>query len=136
MSATVPEPGLPPAPAASGSPAERETQGTAERLLGELRRESVRADTKGSVLVAAQGISAAAPVGVLAARGPRPSDPSVPGQVKWWAGIVCFFTSLVSLLMAVVPRYRAVAWQPGAPSPTSPASGARRARGRPSWRRR
>ncbi|WP_175411714.1 Pycsar system effector family protein [Streptomyces sp. TRM64462] len=103
MSATVPEPGSAPA------------QGTAERLLGELRREAARADTKGSVLVAAQGMAAAALVGVLAARDWHPSDLSAPGQVMWWAGAVCFLLSLISLLMAVVPRYRTADWQPGAP---------------------
>jgi hypothetical protein len=105
MTATVPEP----------ASAEQQAQATAERLLGELRRESTRADTKGSVLVGAQGMAAAALVGVLAARRWHPSDLSLLGQLIWWAGAVCFLVSLISLLMAVVPRYRKADWQPGAP---------------------
>ncbi|MEV6728292.1 MULTISPECIES: Pycsar system effector family protein [unclassified Streptomyces] len=111
MSAAAPGPGSGPAPTRTGPQAQR----TAERLLGELRQEAARADTKGSVLVAAQGMAAAALVGVLAARGWRPSGLSVPGQVMWWAGVCCFLVSLVSLLMTVMPRYRTVDWQPGAP---------------------
>ncbi|MFF5533087.1 Pycsar system effector family protein [Streptomyces cinerochromogenes] len=90
-------------------------QGTAERLLSDVRQEAARADTKGSVLVGAQGLAAAALVGVLSARGRQPSDLSALGQVMWWAGAAGFLVSLVSLLMAVVPRYRTVSWQPGAP---------------------
>ncbi|GGR19741.1 Pycsar system effector family protein [Streptomyces roseolus] len=88
---------------------------TAERLLAELRLEAARADTKGSVLVAAQGMAAAALVGVLAVRGWHPTQLAALGQVMWWTGAVCFLVSLIALLMAVVPRYRAVDWSPGAP---------------------
>ncbi|MFK0253714.1 Pycsar system effector family protein [Streptomyces sp. NPDC090445] len=83
--------------------------------MGELRQEAARADTKGSVLVGAQGMTAAALVGVLAARGWRPSQLAALGQVMWWAGTACFLVSLISLLMAVLPRFRKVGWQPGAP---------------------
>ncbi|MEU5810619.1 MULTISPECIES: Pycsar system effector family protein [unclassified Streptomyces] len=96
-------------------PLQAEPQRTADRLLRELRQEAARADTKGSVLVAAQGMTAAALVGVLAARGWRPSHLTAPGQTMWWAGTACFLVSLVSLLMAVLPRYRRAGWQPGAP---------------------
>jgi hypothetical protein len=96
-------------------PVQAEVQDTAERLLGELRRESARADTKGSVLVAAQGMAAAALVGLLAARGWHPSDLPALGRVTWWAGAACFLLSLLSVLMAVAPRYRTADWQPGAP---------------------
>ncbi|MEU9852612.1 Pycsar system effector family protein [Streptomyces sp. NPDC047974] len=88
---------------------------TAERLLAELRLEAARADTKGSVLVAAQGMAAAALVGVLAVRGWHPTQLAALGQVMWWTGAACFLVSLIALLMAVVPRYRAVDWTPGAP---------------------
>ncbi|MFI8961948.1 Pycsar system effector family protein [Streptomyces sp. NPDC053493] len=94
---------------------EPRARGTAERLLAELRLEAARADTKGSVLVAAQGMAAAALVGVLATRGWRPAELSGPGQALWWTGAVCFLASLVSLLMAVLPRYRRAGWRPGAP---------------------
>ncbi|WP_260618238.1 Pycsar system effector family protein [Streptomyces sp. WAC07149] len=89
-------------------------QRTAERLLSDLRQEAARADAKGSVLVAAQGMTAAALVGVLAARGWHPSGLSALGRTTWWAGTACFVVSLVCLLMAVVPRYRTAGWQPGA----------------------
>ncbi|GGY94800.1 hypothetical protein CP967_06905 [Streptomyces nitrosporeus] len=87
----------------------------AERLLADLRQESARADTKGSVLVAAQGMAAAALVGVLAVQGWKPTSLSVFGQALWWAGAACFLASLVSLLMAVVPRYHVRGWRPGLP---------------------
>ncbi|MEU2240968.1 Pycsar system effector family protein [Streptomyces sp. NPDC018338] len=113
MSATAPATGSEPARAEPQTPPL--SQGAAERLLGELRQEAVRADTKGSILVAAQGMAAAALVGVLATRGWHPTDLSVLGQVLWWAGAACFVVSLAALLMAVVPRYRTAGWQPGEP---------------------
>ncbi|MCC3774290.1 Pycsar system effector family protein [Streptomyces sp. UNOB3_S3] len=89
---------------------------TAERLLKELRQEVARADTKGSVLVAAQGMSASALIAVLvAAPGWQPSSLSALGQVMWWAGVACFIGSLLALLMTVVPRYRSHDWRPGLP---------------------
>ncbi|GHH91428.1 Pycsar system effector family protein [Streptomyces capillispiralis] len=119
MTAAAPAPGTGPDPApdpARTDPQVRaQAQRTAERLLGELRQEAARADTKGSVLVAAQGMTTAALVGVLTARGWRSSDLSALGQTMWWTGVVCFLVSLVALLMAVVPRYRTVEWQPGSP---------------------
>ncbi|ARZ66195.1 DUF5706 domain-containing protein [Streptomyces sp. HU2014] len=105
---TTPGP-VPPAPAAGTAPR------IAERLLAELRQEAARADTKGSVLVAAQGMAASALVGVLAVRGWQPGSLSALGQVMWWAGAVCFVGSLLSLLMTVIPRYRARGWRPGLP---------------------
>ncbi|GGV79665.1 hypothetical protein GCM10010294_50700 [Streptomyces griseoloalbus] len=115
MSAAVPEPRSDPDPAPTPVRTEPQAQRTAERLLGELRQEAARADTKGSVLVAAQGMTTAALVGVLTARGWRSADLSALGQTMWWAGVACFLVSLVALLMAVVPRYRTADWQPGAP---------------------
>ncbi|MGW5420954.1 Pycsar system effector family protein [Streptomyces sp. NPDC003943] len=116
---SAPEPRSVPVPVPTPPRAEpqeqRQPPRTAERLLGELRQEAARADTKGSVLVAAQGMAAAALVGVLAARGWRPYDLSVLAQVMWWTGVASFLVSLVSVLMAVVPRYRTVDWQPGSP---------------------
>ncbi|CAM5301600.1 Pycsar system effector family protein [Streptomyces narbonensis] len=130
MSTPAPEGGTAAAPrAADLSP------GAAERLLGELRQEAVRADTKGSILVAAQGMAAAALVGVLAARGWHPTDLSGFGQVLWWAGAACFLVSLTALLMAVVPRYRTVGWQPGDPLTHFADIRGRRATDRRSWRR-
>ncbi|MEU4213253.1 Pycsar system effector family protein [Streptomyces sp. NPDC026206] len=97
------------------APAQAAAPRTAERLLAELRQEAARADTKGSVLVAAQGMAASALVGVLAVRGWQPVSLSVLGQVMWWAGAACFLGSLFSLLMTVIPRYRSHAWRPGLP---------------------
>ncbi|MEV5380520.1 Pycsar system effector family protein [Streptomyces nondiastaticus] len=88
---------------------------TAERLLSELRQEAARADTKGSVLVAAQGMAASVLVGVLAVRGWQPASLSLFGEVLWWAGAVCFLGSLLSLLLSVIPRYRTRGWRPGLP---------------------
>ncbi|WSL78881.1 DUF5706 domain-containing protein [Kitasatospora sp. NBC_01266] len=87
----------------------------AEKLLADLRQETARADTKGSVLVGVQGTAAAALVGVLTARGWNPGTLSPFGQLLWWAGTVCFLTSMGALLMAVLPRFRAREWRPGMP---------------------
>ncbi|MEV5505504.1 Pycsar system effector family protein [Streptomyces orinoci] len=88
---------------------------TAERLLAELRQEAARADTKSSVLVAAQAMATSVLVGVLTTRSWRPASLSAVGQVMWWAGTACFFASLLTLLMTVIPRYRSHGWQPGLP---------------------
>ncbi|MFD0275064.1 Pycsar system effector family protein [Kitasatospora sp. NPDC127111] len=88
---------------------------TAERLLADLRQETARADTKGSVLVGAQGMAAAAFVGVLTARGWDPADLAPTGRLLWWAGVGCFLGSMGALLMAVMPRYRTRVWRPGMP---------------------
>ncbi|MDH6132696.1 hypothetical protein P3T37_002082 [Kitasatospora sp. MAA4] len=99
----------------SAAPAESPDLGTAERLLADLRQEAARADGKGSVLVGAQGMAAAALVGVLTARGWDPGALTAPGRLMWWTGAACFVVSLCAVLMAVLPRYRARAWQPGMP---------------------
>ncbi|MFI6445052.1 Pycsar system effector family protein [Kitasatospora sp. NPDC050543] len=97
------------------APAQSFEFATAERLLADLRQEVARADTKGSVLVGAQGMAAAVLVGVLTSGGWRPDSLTSPGQVLWWTGAVGFLASLGALLMAVMPRYRSRAWRPGMP---------------------
>ncbi|RKE19868.1 Pycsar system effector family protein [Streptomyces sp. TLI_171] len=89
--------------------------GSAERLLTDLRQESVRSDTKGSVLVGAQGMAAAALIGVLTSHDWRSGTLTTPGRLLWWAGILCFLASLGAVLAAVLPRYRSRAWRPGMP---------------------
>jgi hypothetical protein len=90
-------------------------QRVSEQLLTELRGAAARADTKASVLVGTQGMTAAATVAFLAEGGWRPSSLSGPAQAVWWAGAVCFVLSLGSLLLAVVPRYGTASWRPGMP---------------------
>ncbi|MFI1585909.1 Pycsar system effector family protein [Embleya sp. NPDC020630] len=72
-------------------------------------------DTKSSVLVGAQGMVVAVLVGVLSTRGWHPGVLAALGQWLWWTGTTCLVVSLSALLMAVTPRYRARAWQPGMP---------------------
>ncbi|MCG6495502.1 Pycsar system effector family protein [Kitasatospora sp. A2-31] len=103
--------GSDPDPSATRAAAAR----TAERLVTDLRQETARADTKGSVLVGAQGMAAAAFVGILTGRGWDPADLSVGGRLLWWSGVACFLASTGALLMAVIPRYRTGVWRPGMP---------------------
>ncbi|MFI1075193.1 Pycsar system effector family protein [Streptomyces puniciscabiei] len=98
----------PSAPAASA-------RRTAERLLGELRDEIARADTKASVLVAALGMTAGLFTGLVAGRNWSPSRLSGPGTVLWWAGAAGLTLSLLALLLAVLPRYRSGSWVAGRP---------------------
>ncbi|MTE20523.1 hypothetical protein F0L17_15700 [Streptomyces sp. TRM43335] len=85
------------------------------RLLAELRAEVARADGKASVLVGAQSMAASVLIGLLAGRGWHPSGLSAPSSVVWWAGVASMGTSLVALLFAVLPRYKASDWRPGRP---------------------
>lgn len=88
---------------------------TGIRLLGELRSEIARADSKASVLVGTLGLTAGLLSGVLAAGNWRPSALSAPVAAAWWLGCAVLVVSLVALLMAVLPRYRGSRWQPGQP---------------------
>ncbi|MBL1081532.1 hypothetical protein JK359_05975 [Streptomyces actinomycinicus] len=96
-------------------PAARSTHHTAERLLTELREEIGRADTKASVLVAALGMTAGVFTGLIAGRDWSPDRLSAPGAVLWWAGAAALALSLLSLLLAVLPRYRSGSWAEGRP---------------------
>ncbi|WP_051738474.1 SPFH domain-containing protein [Kitasatospora setae] len=68
----------------------------AESLLADLRQESARIDTKGSVLVGAQGIAGAALVGILTS---LVDISSIVAGTYWWlrVGIVLFAAALVLL---------------------------------------
>ncbi|MFE2386935.1 Pycsar system effector family protein [Streptomyces misionensis] len=88
---------------------------TAERLLGELRDEISRADAKASVLVAALGLAAGLFTGLVAGRNWSPGRLSVPATALWWAGAAGLALSLLALLLAVLPRYRAGSWAAGRP---------------------
>ncbi|WP_405715795.1 MULTISPECIES: Pycsar system effector family protein [unclassified Streptomyces] len=96
------------------SPSSRNTD-TGARLLLDLRSEIARADSKASVLVAALGMTAGLISGWLAGSEWRPNALSVPGTVLWWTGVGGLATALLSMLMAILPRYRGSAWGPGAP---------------------
>jgi hypothetical protein len=88
---------------------------TAERLLGELRAEIARADSKASVLVAALGMTAGVFSGLLAGRDWTPGALSGAGTALWWTGAAALALSLFALLLAVLPRYRNGSWSPGQP---------------------
>ncbi|MGX1132478.1 hypothetical protein RKD49_004668 [Streptomyces glaucescens] len=86
-----------------------------ERLLADLRTEIARADSKAAVLVAALGMTAGVFSGLLAGRDWTPDALGAPGTALWWAGTAALAFSLVALLLAVLPRYRAGSWAPGQP---------------------
>ncbi|MFD4946031.1 Pycsar system effector family protein [Streptomyces sp. NPDC058239] len=94
-------------------PAQNTDAGT--QLLLDLRAEIARADSKASVLVAALGMTAGVISGWLAGSEWRPNALSGPGTALWWTGTGGLATALLSMLMAVLPRYRSSAWTPGAP---------------------
>ncbi|AZM54882.1 hypothetical protein DMA15_21890 [Streptomyces sp. WAC 01529] len=87
----------------------------AARLLLELRAEIARADTKAAVLMAALGVTAGTATTLLAEHGWSPAARSAPGSSAWWAGLLALGLAVVALLMAVLPRYDARGWTPGAP---------------------
>lgn len=104
-----------PAPATDPPPADPALVPLCERLLGELRTEVARADTKASVLVAALGMTAGVLSGLLAGRDWTPAALTTPGTVLWWAGAAALVLSLSALLLAVLPRYHSPRWAPGRP---------------------
>ena len=81
------------------------------QLLGDLRAEIARADTKASVLVGALGITA----GLLGGHGRGPAALSPAASVLWWVGAASLLAALFALLLAVLPRYRRSSWEPGRP---------------------
>ncbi|MEU3217866.1 Pycsar system effector family protein [Streptomyces sp. NPDC006971] len=85
------------------------------RLLLDLRSEIARADGKASVLVAALGMTAGVISGWLVGSDWHPGALSGFGTVLWWTGIGGLVAALLSMLMAVLPRYRSSTWMPGAP---------------------
>ncbi|MEV6074175.1 MULTISPECIES: Pycsar system effector family protein [unclassified Streptomyces] len=111
--APAPHPPHPPDP----PPAPPPGTGTeaASRLLLDLRSEIARADSKAAVLVAALGMSAGVVSGLLAGSDWEPAALSGTGETCWWMGTAALAASLVALLMAVLPRYRASKWAPGEP---------------------
>ncbi|MFB7332551.1 Pycsar system effector family protein [Streptomyces adustus] len=117
--APVPAPGPAPGPVPAvrqgGDPDGGDLTPLCERLLTELRAEVARADSKASVLVGALGMTAGVSSGLLAGRNWSPAALSVPGTVLWWAGTGALGLSLLALMLAVLPRYRAGAWTPGRP---------------------
>ncbi|NYI05845.1 Pycsar system effector family protein [Allostreptomyces psammosilenae] len=113
--AAPPAPDTPPdTPTAAPSPVAGESAGL--RLLGEMRAEIGRADSKASILVALIGVAAGALAGALGAgRLPGPDALPAPAAALWWLGVAAWAAGLGSLLWAVVPRYRRSAWRPGLP---------------------
>jgi len=85
------------------------------RLLAELRAETERADNKAAVLVAALGITAGLLGGLLSSSGWSPRRLPAPVAAAWWLGTASLAVSLVSLLLAILPRYRRNSWRPGLP---------------------
>ncbi|WP_257002584.1 Pycsar system effector family protein [Streptomyces albidoflavus] len=87
----------------------------AARLLAGRHTEIGRADSKAAVLVAALGMTAGVFTGLLAGKDWAPGSLGAAGLVLWWAGTAALAVSLLALLLAVLPRYRADAWAPGEP---------------------
>lgn len=89
--------------------------GSAARLLADLRVEIARADSKAALLVGAFGMTSGVLSAQLAGRHWQPGLLSAPGQTLWWAGAVALATALPALLLAVLPRSLGAEWQAGAP---------------------
>lgn len=106
---------LPPGTPTPTPPTPTPAAPAAERLLGELRSEIARADSKAAVLVAALGMTAGVFSGLLAGREWTPSALSGAGTALWWAGASAPALSLFALLFAVLPRFRSGSWVPGTP---------------------
>ncbi|MFG2313620.1 Pycsar system effector family protein [Streptomyces tendae] len=101
-------PAVPPRTSGGAAPA-------AERLLGELRNEIARADSKAAVLVATLGMTAGVFSGLLAGRDWTPGALSDTGATLWWSGTATLAFSLFALLLAVLPRFGGGSWAPGRP---------------------
>ena len=85
------------------------------RLLSELRAETAHADNKASLLLGALSMTVGLLGGLLATRRWSVSQLSLTGTVLWWAAVTALAGSLLSLLLAVRPRYSTRAWSPGRP---------------------
>jgi hypothetical protein len=85
------------------------------RLLRELRFEAAHADSKASLLLGALSMTVGLLGGLLAARGWALSRLTATGAVLWWAALTALAGSLLSLLLAVFPRYSRNQWAPGRP---------------------
>ncbi|MFE9909285.1 Pycsar system effector family protein [Streptomyces clavifer] len=99
----------------AGVPTEAASLEAAVRLLTDARSEIARADSKAAVLAGALGVTVGVLSGSLSARRWRPWDLSGFSSVLWWAGACCVALALLSLLMAILPRYRPSSWAPGQP---------------------
>ncbi|MFE9728399.1 Pycsar system effector family protein [Streptomyces sp. NPDC005794] len=102
-------------PDPAGVPPEVATLEAAGRLLTDARGEITRADSKAAVLAGALGVTVGVLSGFLTAGRLRPWDLGGLGSVLWWAGACCAALALLSLLMAILPRYRPSTWAPGLP---------------------
>lgn len=85
------------------------------RLLSELRAETAHADNKASLLLGALSMTAGLLGGLLATRRWSVSHLSPSGTVLWWGAVTALAGSLLSLLLAVRPRYSTSSWSPGRP---------------------
>lgn len=117
MTDAPPLPPVPPVPPTTPAPEPPPVigTGTGARLLLDLRAEIARADSKASVLAGALGMTTGVISGWLAGSGWRPDTLDALGSVLWWTGTTGLGTALLSMLLAVLPRYRASTWTLGAP---------------------
>lgn len=75
----------------------------ARHLLGEIRAEVSRADTKASIMLGATAVAVGAALGGLFAGDWRPHYLG-DGQWLWWCGAALTCTAIVMFLAAVYPR--------------------------------
>ncbi|WP_335978271.1 MULTISPECIES: Pycsar system effector family protein [Streptomycetaceae] len=85
------------------------------RLLAELRAEIAHADNKASVLLGALSMTAGLVGALLAAHGWTPERLPTAAQCVWWAGVASLGGCLLSLLLAIAPRYGRAFWTLGRP---------------------
>ncbi|MFF3440739.1 Pycsar system effector family protein [Streptosporangium sp. NPDC002721] len=77
----------------------------AQRILGEIREEVNRADTKASIFLGTTGIAVGAVLGGLFAGSWKPFDLGS-GEWLWWSGTASIGASICLFLAAVYPRGR------------------------------
>jgi hypothetical protein len=85
------------------------------RLLMELRAEAAHADNKASLLLGILSMTAGLLGGLLATRRWAVPQLSAGGTALWWTAVTALAGSLLSLLIAVRPRYSRSPWIPGRP---------------------
>lgn len=75
------------------------------QMLSEARAEVAIADQKASVVLAASGIGFGAVLAGLLAGNWKPSDYSTSGEVFWWLGAAFAFGVVLSVAVALWPRF-------------------------------
>ncbi|MFG2288115.1 Pycsar system effector family protein [Streptomyces sp. NPDC048595] len=79
-------------------------------MIGDLRAEIARADSKAAVLIAGLGVTVGVLSGVVSSRQWGPSRLSAAAEAAWWCGCTAWAAALGLLLLAVLPRFGRGCW--------------------------